>query len=57
MVVKFVTATTIAGVAGGFGLRSTATTAVRFGRRVLRKKLLPTVLAAKVERLSVTLGT
>jgi hypothetical protein len=46
-------AATIAGVAGGFGLRSTATTAVRFGRRVLGQKLLPAVVAAKVERLSI----
>jgi hypothetical protein len=35
---------------------SAAATAVRFGGRALRKKLLPAMLAAKIKRLSITLG-
>lgn len=46
----------VAGVIGRFAF-ATATTDMRFGGRALRKELLPAVLAAKVERLSVALGT
>jgi hypothetical protein len=49
-------AATIARVAGGLGLRSTATIAIRFGRRLLGKKFFPAVLAAKVKILSVAFG-
>src|ERR1035437_5007407 len=49
-------AATIAGVAGVFGIPSTATNAVRFSRRVLRKKLLPAMFAAKIKRLSAALS-
>ena len=46
----------VAAVVGMFAFAA-ATTAVRFGRRALRKELLPAVLAAKVKRLSIALGT
>ena len=59
VVVMFVflfAATTISGVAGGFGFRSTAATIDHFGRHALGQKLLPAVFAAKIERLALALG-
>jgi hypothetical protein len=57
MVVKFVTATTIAGGGRGFSLAAATRPRGAVRRLSLCQKLLPAVLAAKVERLSVTLGT
>lgn len=56
VVVLIFAAAAIAGCAGRLSLRS-ATTAVRFGGRALRKKFLPAMLAAKVKRLTLALGT
>ena len=56
VVVLIFAAAAIARCTGRISLRSTAATAVRFGGRALRKKLLPAVLAAKVKCLSLALG-